>query len=103
MTLSIVHSREEGLQRLKEGAEIIVLADRLFGFHIVATTDEAMLIINSIAIPDTVAELAEISSFFIPYLTLQELLELIKKAPETKKFKDSKRAFELAKRDGSSL
>jgi len=76
MKLSIAYSEKAVLKRIKEEVDIIVLADRLFGFYVFTTNTKAMEGVYSLHRCDE-AVLDQVSWFFIPIVTLKELLTLL--------------------------
>ena len=76
MKLSFAYSKEGVQRKIKEGVDIIVLADRLFGFFVFTTNQKAMEGVYFLYRSQE-AELSQVSWFFIPTVSSKELLTLL--------------------------
>ena len=86
MNILVAHNREECLAGMEKRVDIIVLANRLFGFYVFTTNQRAMTAIYT-SYKWREALLANVSWFFIPLVTLSELLGLIRES--TKEMADT--------------
>ncbi len=76
MTFDVAHSEKECCEKIKDGMDIIILANRLFGFYIFTEKDEARTAIYY-SYKWSRATLADISWFFIPIVNIKELIQII--------------------------